>query len=169
MANWPEFHPAALLSALVTRGVDFVVVGGYAAVAHGSAQLTRDVDICFAPDEANLTALGNALMDLDARLAGVADEVPFTPDAANLRRIQILTLMTREGPLDVLRAPDGAPSYRTLRDRALRVRVEGVAVLVASLEDLISMKQAADRPKDRITLDELEVIDRLRRSGPGSG
>jgi len=166
VANWPEFHPGALLAALTNRGIDFVVIGGYAAVAHGSGQITRDVDVCFAPDEPNLGVLGNALKDLDARLAGVAEDVPFIPDAATLRRTDVLTLMTREGRLDVLRLPDGAPPYDTLRRRALRVQVEGVAVLVASLEDLISMKRAADRPKDRIALEELEVIDRLRRSQP---
>lgn len=164
VASWPEFHPGALLAALVSRGVDFVVIGGYAAVAHGSGNITRDVDVCFAPDESNLRALGDALIDLEARLASVTEDVPFTPDAATLRRTDALTLMTRAGRLDVLRVPDGAPRYETLRRRALRVQVEGVAVLVASLEDLISMKRAADRPKDRIALEELEVIDRLRRS-----
>lgn len=163
VASWPEFHPGALLAALVSRGVDFVVIGGYAAVAHGSGQITRDVDVCSAPDEPNMRALAEALTDLDARLAGVVEDVPFTPDAATLRRTDVLTLMTRQGRLDVLRLPDGAPSYDTLRRRALRVRVGGAAVLVASLEDLISMKRAADRPKDRIALEELEAIERLRR------
>jgi hypothetical protein len=163
VASWPEFRPGRLLSALVERGVDFVVIGGYAAVAHGSAQITRDVDVCSAPDEANLRVLGEALVGLEARLAGVPDQVPFVPDARTLKNVDVLTLTTREGRLDVLRLPDGAPAYATLRRRALRVEVAGVAVLIASLEDLISMKRVAGRDKDRIMLEELEAIRRLRR------
>ena len=163
MANWPEFRPGRILSALVERGVDFVVIGGYAAIAHGSAQLTRDIDVCFAPDEANLEALGEALVQLEARLSGVPDDVPFVPDAGTLRNIDVLTLITREGRLDVLRPPAGAPSYKALRSHAERYPVDGVPVPVASLEDLIGMKRTAGRDKDRMALEELEVIRRLRR------
>lgn len=163
MANWPEFHPGQILAELVAAGVEFVVIGGYAAIAHGSGQLTRDIDICFASDEANLHHLGEALIGLEARLSGVPDEVPFVPDAGTLKNFEVLTLMTREGRLDVLKAPDGAPAYGTLRRRATHVEVDGVPVPVASLEDLIGMKRAANRDKDRIALEELEVIRRLRR------
>lgn len=163
MANWPEFHPGPILRALVAGGVDFVVIGGYAAIAHGSAQLTRDIDICFAPDEANLQRLGEALIGLEASLSGVSEDVPFVPDAATLKNTQVLTLMTREGRLDVLMTPDGAPTYPALRRHATHVEVDGVPVPVASLEDLIGMKRAANRDKDHIALEELEVIRRLRR------
>jgi hypothetical protein len=165
VASWPEFRPSQLLRALVARGVDFVVIGGYAAIAHGSAQLTRDLDICFGRDPANLQALGAALVDLDARLRGIDQEeaVPFVPDAGTLKGVQLLTLDTREGPLDVQSEPDGAPGYATLRARAQQVEVAGVRVLVASLEDLMRMKEAAGRPKDLIVLEELEAIRRLSR------
>jgi predicted nucleotidyltransferase len=163
VANWPEFRPGPILRVLAERGVDFVVIGGYAAIAHGSAQLTRDIDICFGPEETNLQLLGEALTELDARLSGVPDDVPFVPDAANLKNVEVLTLITREGRLDVLRPPTGAPTYQALRRHAERYEVDGVPVAVASLEDLIGMKRAAGRDKDRIALEELEVIRRLRR------
>lgn len=164
VASWPEFRPGRILARLTARGVDFVVVGGYAAIAHGSAQLTNDLDICFAPDEQNLRALGEALIELAARLRGVEEDVPFVPDHRTLAGVQLLTLDTDDGPLDVLAAPDGAPTYATLRRRALRVDVAGVAVLVASLRDLMDMKRAVGRDKDRIAVEELEAIERLRRS-----
>jgi predicted nucleotidyltransferase len=161
--NWPEFRPTRLLRRLVDAGLDFVVIGGFAAIAHGSVAITRDLDICYSTDPENLEALGRGLVELDARLRGVAEDVPFTPDGATLTRTQILTLVTAEGPLDLLADPAGAPRYTELRDRALEVAVAGVTVRVASVEDLVAMKRAAGRPKDLRAVEELEAIARLGR------
>jgi len=161
--NWPEFRPTELLRRLGAARVDFVVIGGYAAIAHGSVQITRDLDICYADDAANLEALGRALVDLDARLRGVAEDVPFVPDGATLGRTRVLTLDTAEGPLDILADPAGAPGYAALRKRAIETRVEGVVVRVASLDDLLTMKRASGRPKDLLAVEELEAIARLER------
>lgn len=161
--SWGEFSAGALLRALVAHGVDFVVVGGIALIFHGSARITQDLDICFASDQANLDALGAALIELGATLRGVPDGVPFVPDGQALRRLSIVTLDTQDGPIDLLRQPDGAPRYDELRSRADRIQVDGMAVLVCSLDDLESMKRAAGRPKDQIDLEEIEVIRRLRR------
>lgn len=161
MASWPEFSATELLRHLVRRGVDFVVVGGIAMVIHGSARLTQDLDICFATDDANLSVLGAALSEVGAKLRGIAEEVPFVPDSRALRQLSIVTLETRHGPLDLLREPSGAPPYEELRRRATRIEIDGMAVLVASLDDLASMKRVAGRPKDRLDLEEIEVIKRL--------
>jgi predicted nucleotidyltransferase len=163
VANWPEFRPKKLLERLVDRGVDFVVVGGYAAIAHGSARLTRDLDVCFATDEQNLVVLGEVLVTVQARLRGVADDVPFAADAATLRRVRLLTLNTIDGPLDVMVQPDGAPPYAKLRVRSELLDVGGILVRVASVEDMMAMKRASGRPKDVLDLEELEAIARLRR------
>lgn len=162
MATWPEFRLGALLRRLVAHGVDFVVIGAVALIGHGSARNTRDLDICYATDPANLEALGAALLELGARLRGVADEVPFVPDARTLRRTSILTLETMDGWIDLLVSPSGAPDYTELRKRAERVVVDGMAILIASLDDLEAMKRAAGRPQDLIDLEEIEVIRRLR-------
>jgi predicted nucleotidyltransferase len=162
LAEWPEFRPGELLRQLTVAGVDFVVVGGIAAVALGSAQLTRDLDICYSSEEANLERLGHALLGLAARLRGVSDDVPFVPDGRTLRRTQILTLDTREGPLDLLVDPKGSPGYAELRRRAETAVVSGHTVCIAALDDLLAMKRAAGRPKDLVALEELEAIRRLR-------
>ena len=60
---------------------------------------------------------------------------------------------------------DGAPAYATLRRHAERIKLDGLSVLVASIDDLISMKRAAARPIDMTDLEALEAIKRLRRSG----
>ena len=167
MAEWPELHLEALLRALVSHGVDFVIVGGIAVIAHGSARITRDLDICYATDQSNLDVLGAALLDLGARLRGVEEEIPFVPDGRSLRRTTILTLDTNHGWIDLLAAPSGAPPYAALRQRAERVTFGNIAVLVASLDDLESMKRAAGRPRDLVDVEEIEVIRRLRRRAPG--
>jgi predicted nucleotidyltransferase len=164
--KWPEFRPSGILARLAAGGVDFVVIGGYAAIAHGSAQQTNDIDVCFAQDDANLRVLGQALVDMQARLRGVDEDVPFVPDERTLRHVELFTLDTLHGPIDLLAVPEGVPDYPTLRGRADRVEVAGVAVLVASLEDLLSMKRAAGRDKDRIAVEELEAIRRLRKRVP---
>ncbi len=161
--SWGNFSAEALLRALVAHGVDFVVVGGIAMVFQGSARLTQDLDVCFAPSQANLDALGAALIELGATLPGIADDVPFIPDGRALRRLANVTLDTPEGRLDLLREPEGAPPYEDLRRRADRIETEGMQILVASLDDLESMKRAAGRPKDLVDLEEIEVIRRLRR------
>ncbi|HEX3975385.1 MAG TPA: nucleotidyl transferase AbiEii/AbiGii toxin family protein [Solirubrobacteraceae bacterium] len=163
MAEWPDLHLESLLRALVSHGVDFVIVGGIAVVAHGSARITRDLDICYATDQANLDVLGAALLDLDARLRGVPEPVPFVPDGRALRRTTILTLDTDHGWIDLLAAPSGAPPYAALRQRAERVTFGDIAVLVASLDDLEAMKRAAGRPRDLIDVEEIAVIRRLKR------
>ena len=163
MTRPPELKLDVLLDRLIKGGVDFVVIGGIAAVVHGSPRNTFDLDICFATDDANLDALGAVLVGLRARLKGVTEELPFVADARTLRQVELLTLRTPDGDIDLLAKPRGAPSYDTLRRNAERYDVAGSIVRVASLADLMAMKQEADRPRDRADLVELETISRLRR------
>jgi hypothetical protein len=163
-AIWPaEFDARELLRRLTAAGVDFVVIGGVAAVLHGSARLTRDLDIAFAPDQGNLEALGRVLVESEARLRGVDQDIPFVPDARTLHGVQLLTLETNAGWLDVHRRPDGAPPYDGLRRRAERMEVGGFSVLVASIDDLLAMKRAAGRTQDLLDIETLEAVKRLRR------
>jgi len=158
-----EFRPRALLAHLVAHGVDFVVIGGIAAILHGSERNTFDLDICPAQDRGNLEVLGKALIEIDARLRGIDEDVPFVPDGRSLAGIEILTTDTTLGALDILARPDGSPAYRSLRARATRLDIGPTGVLVASIEDLIAMKQSADRPKDREDIERLETVARLKR------
>jgi hypothetical protein len=162
VSAWPEFRPQPMLEQLTRRGIDFVIIGGYAAVLHGSARLTQDLDLCFSPDEANLQILGEALTEMEARLFGIEEDVPFVPDGRTLGHTEVLTLQTALGKLDLMTHPAGAPEYRKLRDGADRYALAGFLVRVASVPDLKAMKQAAGRPKDLADVAELEAIERLR-------
>jgi hypothetical protein len=157
-----DFDPEELLRRLTAAGVDFVVVGGIAATLHGSRRLTDDLDICYATDAENLEALGAVLMGLNARLWGVEEPLPFVPDAQTLSRVQLLTLETDAGRLDVMTRPDGSPPYEELRAGAERMELGGGPALVASIDHLIAMKQASDRDQDRADVATLEAARRLR-------
>jgi nucleotidyltransferase AbiEii toxin of type IV toxin-antitoxin system len=163
VASWPDFRPATLIGKLLRAGVDFVVIGGVAVVIQASPRFTRDLDISYATDAANLERLGTLLIELDARLRGVEEDLPFSPDARTLRHAQMLRLTTRDGDLDLLADPPGSPGYPALRRRADIVDLDGDSVRVASLEDLIAMKRAAGRAQDEIDVESLEVArSRLR-------
>jgi predicted nucleotidyltransferase len=162
-ADWPPLDVENMLRRLTTAGVDFVVIGAIALVLHGSARLTRDLDIAFASDDANLEALGGVLVGLNAQLREADEGLPFTPDAATLRNVQLLTLTTSSGWLDVHKSVDGAPPYEVLRRSAERVDLGGFFVLVASLDDLEAMKRAAGRAQDLADLVEIEELRRQRR------
>lgn len=154
------FDPVHIFRRLSAHGVRYVLIGGMAAKAHGSPTLTVDVDICPARDRDNLERLGAALGELGARLRGAPPDVPFHPDRRSLERVELLTLVTDHGDLDVLMIPSGVGGFEQLDANAEQMEVaDGLVVGVASLDDLISMKRAADRPKDRI---ELEILGALR-------
>lgn len=164
MTDWSDFKPLQLLQLLTAKGVDFVLVGGYAAVLHGSPRVTQDLDICYSTEEPNLRILGAMLVDLHARLYGIEEDVPFVTDERTLAQVELLTLDTDLGKLDLMTHPAGAPSYARLRSGAEIYDVGGFVVRVASVADLIAMKNAAGRPKDLADVAELETIERLRLS-----
>lgn len=158
-----EFRPRGLLEQLAASGVDFVVIGGIAATLHGSERATFDLDICPAPDPANLDALADALVELGAALRGIDDDLPFVPDARTLAGVEILTLITRLGALDVILHPPGSPPYAQLRRRATVVDLGEAELRVAAVDDLIAMKETTGRAKDVEDVERLEAIARLRR------
>lgn len=163
MNGFPELRLVALLRRLIEGHVDFVVIGGVAVALQGYGRSTKDLDITYATDAANLEALGSALIAAGARLRGIAEDVPFVPDARTLKHTQILTLDTSDGGLDLLVDPSGAPPYETLRRRSEVVDYEGLSVRVVSLDDLLSMKRAAHRPLDLVDVEALEAARHTTR------
>jgi len=139
-----------LVRTLADRRVDYVVIGGFAAIAHGSPRATRDLDIVVAPDNDNLVRLSAALKDLGAerRLPGGGCRAVCAADIATVALGTTLHALTDAGALDIVGDPAGAPPYEELLSRAERVALGGLELLVAGLDDLIAMKRAAGRPLD---------------------
>ena len=155
-----------VLEVLLRHEVDFVLIGGLAARLHGSPSVTVDVDVCPAREPENLARLADALRELDARLRTPEDDVGFVIDAEMLGRASNLTLTTSHGYLDVLAEPIGTRGYVELIGNARVLDVEGMKLPVVSLSDLIRMKEASGRPKDRI---ELEVLGALKEELESGG
>lgn len=153
------FDPLRLLETLDRHVVRYVVVGGIAGRLLGSPTVTRDLDICYARDGANLSALAAALVELHAQLRGAPAGLPFRLDARTLRAGDSFTFVTDAGDLDVLGTPTGTSGFADLARTAISTDLGGLVVLVASVDDLIRMKRAAGRPKDLI---EVEVLGALR-------
>ncbi len=162
----PALQAETIFACLDRHGVQYVLIGGLAAVLHGSPLPTLDADICPSHGADNLERLAAALDELDARLrtADTAEGVGFPRDASFLGRVDLLNLVTRAGDLDVAFTPSGTGGFADLTVRAIPMMIQGVRVAVASLEDVIRSKEAAARPKDHRTLPVLrDLLKEIRR------
>lgn len=159
MSDNVDFDPIRLIRNLNEGGVRYVVIGAVAGRALGSPLLTADLDICYARDPENLTALAGVLRGIHARLRGAEPGLPFLLDAKTLARGDAFTFSTDFGAFDILGTPAGTTGYDDLVRNAIQIDLEGVGTSVAGIDDLIRMKRAAGRPKDLI---EVEVLGALR-------
>jgi hypothetical protein len=154
-----------LLRALNEAGVDYVVIGGLAGMAHGSSYPSFDLDIAYARDPQNLERLAQVLRSLDVKLTNAPADLPFQIDAKTLYNGANFTFDTPLGRFDILGSADGMSSYEELRAGARQGEIEGEPARIASIDHLIAMKRAANRPKDRLMLEEYIVIaDELQRA-----
>lgn len=157
---------AALLRALASNGVRHVLVGGAAAVAHGSARLTQDVDVVYARDAGNVGALAKALAPFHPYLRGAPPGLPFVWDERTIRNGLNFTLQTDLGAIDLLGEVVGGGRYEDLEPHGFEVEAFGVRCRILDLETLIRVKRAAGRPKDLEAIAELEAIRDRGGGGP---
>lgn len=132
---------ARVLTALTDGDVEFVVVGGIAVVAHGYVRATRDIDAVLEPSPENLERAR-----LVVRALGSTRQNGTSLGDEDLRPGRPWTLRTAHAFLDLL--PDRDLPFGELRAAATERRVDGVPVLVCSLEHLVRLKRTAGRPKD---------------------
>jgi predicted nucleotidyltransferase len=152
----------ALVRRLQDRGVQFVVVGGLAMIAHGSAYLTRDLDLCYERSPSNLAALVAALDPLHPYLRGVPPGLPFRLDVPTLQAGLNFTLTTDCGDLDLLGEVSGLGAYPQVLAQSVERKMFDMTVRILSLDGLIAAKKAAGRGKDKQHLLELEELKKMR-------
>ena len=164
-----SFDPLGLVAALARHEVRYVLIGGLAAVSLGSPVVTGDLDLCYDRRSDNLERLAAALRELHASLRGAPDGLPFLVDARTLEAGDAFTFRTDLGALDVIGTPAGTRGYDDLVQRAVVVELGSHAVAVASVDDLITMKEHAGRERDRAALPHLHALkDELERGADGS-
>lgn len=153
---------AALIRRLSTAHVEFILIGGVAATVHGSARLTRDVDVVYSRRPDNIERICEALMSVRPYLRGAPKDLPFRLDVSTVTAGLNFTLTTDEGDLDLLGEMTGGGTYEQLRPHAVYVEVYGRQCYCLSIEQLILAKRAAGRARDLEAIAELEIIrDRL--------
>lgn len=147
-----------LLPALANRGVQYIVVGGVAAAAHGSARFTRDLDIVYARNRGNLARLVDALSPYVPYLRGAPPGLPFCWSVATLEAGLNFTLTTTAGDIDLLGEVTGGGGYEALLTHSIERPVFGVTCRIVTLPTLIALKRAAGRPRDFDAVAELEIL-----------
>jgi len=152
-----------LLQRIADVGIDFVIVGGFAAVTHGSSYVTRDIDLCLVLSQENIERLRRALADLNPRHRMTPQRLSFLTYPPAGQPVQNLYLVTDAGVVDVLSSVLGVGDFARLKAKADVLAVEGRNYAVMALEDLIAAKEALGREKDLLTAKELRAIAAKRR------
>ena len=153
----------ALLRALADAQVEYIVVGGAAATAHGAARLTLDLDVVYRRTTDNIARVAASLSGHHPYLRGAPSGLPFRWDTQTIQRGLNFTLITDLGAIDFLGEIAGGGGYEALLPHTETLTVFGVDCHCLSLEHLIVVKRAAGRPKDLDALAELEAILEERR------
>ena len=149
---------ARLLRVLAESGTEYVLVGGIAALAHGAARATYDVDVVYSRTPENMTRLVSALAPLEPYLRGAPAGLPFTWDAATVSRGLNFTLTTTAGDIDLLGEITLGGTYEKLLPDTTVVKIFGITCRCLSLDRLIAVKRAVGRVKDLEAIAELEAL-----------
>ena len=151
----------ATLRTLCKSDIQFVVVGGLAAVLNGAPIHTYDIDLVYSREQANVDRLLNFLREIDA-IFRLQPERRLRPTASHLAGGGHLNLLTRYGPVDLLGTIGDNLSYSDLLPRSDEMEIgEGIRVRVLNLETLISIKEQLASDKDLAVLPILRQTLRL--------
>jgi predicted nucleotidyltransferase len=143
-------------------GVEYVVIGGVAMVAHGSARATFDLDLCYRRSIQNIETLCRAIQPFRPRLRGAPSDLPFQFDTRTVRAGLNFTLATDIGDIDLLGEVAGLGLYDAVFAASQVKQVSGTECRILSLDGLIRAKRAAGRKKDLEALKELQGLKDLK-------
>lgn len=146
-----------LLERLVEADISFVLVGGLAVNAWGYIRATQDVDVVPDPAADNLAKLDKLLRDLGGKVDVGGRLLDSASILTFLRTGDRTFVRTELGQVDILQGLPQVPRYQELKEEAEQIDIDGLDVRVCSLEHLLEMKRASDRPRDRVDLEALEA------------
>ena len=149
---------AQIIPPLVKAKVDFILIGGMAAILHGSARVTFDVDLVYSRTDENIERLVTALAPHCPYLRDAPTKLPFSWDAKTISGGLNFTLTTKLGDVDLFAEVAGGETYSDLLPHSFEVEAFGVRFKCIDLVTLIRIKEAVDRPKDREAVAELRIL-----------
>lgn len=152
-----------ILKKLVEAKIEFVVIGGIAAVVHGSAYATNDLDIAYRRTRENIKRLSPLLKSIHAKPRNFPVAVSAVVDEKSLSFGTNFTFETDLGNLDLLAEVSGLGTYEKVSELAEPLDLYGLKIRVLSIEGLIRTKRAAGRPKDLLHLKELRALGEMKR------
>jgi predicted nucleotidyltransferase len=153
-----------LLKALLEHDVEFILIGGFASVIHGSNHVTQDLDICAVMSNDQIAKIRLALKDLSPiHRMNLQAQISFNDRPLPDESVQNIYLQTDAGVLDILSSVTGVGDFEELKKTAIQVSLFGKKSLVISIDDLIKSKRSMTRPKDKIVLDELIEIKKMEK------
>ena len=158
---------SAILEGLLEAGVDFILVGGLAAVIQGAPVTTMDVDIVHNQSSENISRLLAFLKSVDA-IHRRPDDTVIEPKKADISGMGHALFTTRLGPLDVLAVIEQGRTYGDLLEHTVEIEFRGRTLRVLNLKVLIQLKRASTDPKDRQRLPVLEETLRQLEEEYGS-
>lgn len=147
-----------LIQRLIAGQVEFVLVGGFAAVAYGAGRTTYDVDVCFRFSPQNLERLQKALADLHPVHRMTPQKLPFVLTPELVASLKNLYLATDLGVLDCLGEVLGVGSYEDVQKQSVAIEIPGGKCRVLDIPALIIAKKAMGRPHDLLTITQLQAI-----------
>lgn len=158
-ANFAYFIPK-----FADAAIEFILVGGGAAIAHGSVTTTYDVDFVYSRKQENLVKLSTVFEGIEPYLRGVPQGLPFRWDLRTIETGLNFTLITSQGDIDLLGEITGGGRYEELQEHCEVMELFGKQVKVVTLPKLIHLKRCAGRAKDLIAIAELQALLEERRS-----
>ncbi len=147
-----------LIQILQKAEIDFVIVGGYSAVLHGSSVVTQDLDICIPFTENTVLKLREILSPFHPVHRMTPQKLSFLEYPESLQTLKNLYLQTDLGTLDILGFVGGVGDFEAVKKNALRLEFFGSVCLILSVDDLIAAKKFMARPKDFLVIKELECL-----------
>jgi predicted nucleotidyltransferase len=150
-------QPRGVLPALVRENVEFILIGGMAAIVHGSSRFTQDIDVVYRRTQTNIDRIVSALSEFEPYPRGAPPGLPFRFDSRTINGGLNFTFISEVGDFDLLGEVAGG-DYITLLPGSEVVNAFGMTFRCVSLSQLIELKQAAGRPKDYEHLAELRKL-----------
>lgn len=147
-----------ILQRLLENKVEFILIGGFAAIVHGSSLMTEDLDVCFLFNEENLSHLLKALRDLHPQHRALKMRKPLEKTPAELLKYKNIYLDTDFGKLDILMETGGLGDYKTLLRQTTEIDLLGYPCKVLTIDALVKAKEFMGRPKDKETILQLRAI-----------